>query len=63
LRFLGLISAALAALGFGSCIRIAILARVRFGRRHIGVNRARLEKWLAALAPMQQEPGTAEAAH
>jgi uncharacterized protein (DUF1499 family) len=38
---------------------LAIFARARFGRSDLGVNRARVEKWLATLAPMQQEPNVA----
>jgi uncharacterized protein (DUF1499 family) len=37
--------------------RLAVFARARFGRSDLGVNRARVEKWLEALAPMAQEPG------
>jgi uncharacterized protein (DUF1499 family) len=38
---------------------LAIFARARFGRSDLGVNRARVEKWLAALTPMQHEPSDA----
>jgi len=33
---------------------VAIYSRARFGRGDLGVNRARVENWLAALAPLAQ---------
>jgi uncharacterized protein (DUF1499 family) len=37
---------------------LGIFGRARFGGSDLGVNRARVEKWLEALAPMAQEPGS-----
>lgn len=36
----------------GGGAELAVLSRLRFGRSDLGVNRARLERWRAALAPL-----------
>ncbi len=33
---------------------LAVLSRARYGKSDMGVNRARVERWLAALAPLKE---------